>query len=116
MHFDELSRKYNRVYVLNLLSQSKLDEDKLSQVLINTIDGRDDRNIQLYNYDFHRELAGDNFGLISGLMNILRPHLISENYRMFIRSRDSNKTYWQGGVVRTQHLDEAPAGDKSRIL
>ena len=56
-HFDDLLRRYNRVLVLNLLSQSKLDEEKLSQCYNNLIEQRNDKDINCYNYDFHRELS-----------------------------------------------------------
>ena len=60
-HFDELLRKYSRVLVLNLLSQSKQDEEKLSEQMNNLLEMRNDRNVSSYSYDFHRELSNDNF-------------------------------------------------------
>ena len=89
-HFDSLLRTYNRVYVLNLLSQSKMEEQKLSTTLIDQLDQRNDQNISYYCYDFHRELAGDNFDQISGLMNIISRPMLSDKYHMFIHRPESD--------------------------
>lgn len=56
--------RYQRVYVLNLLSQQKEDEDKLSQSFRNLLEQRNDANIGWKNYDFHRELSNDNYDRI----------------------------------------------------
>lgn len=71
----------------------------------NLLEQRNDRKIGSYNFDFHRELAGDNFENIVSLMNVIEPEIMGEEYRMFIQSRESNKTYYQGGVFRTNCLD-----------
>lgn len=60
-HVDQVTRKYGKVLLLNLLSQSKIDEDKLSTTMNTLIEERADQNISKVDYDFHRELAGDNF-------------------------------------------------------
>ena len=91
-HFDDLIHRYNRVYVLNLLSQSKLDEEKLSQTMNNLLEMRNDKNISSYNYDFHRELGNDNYDNISGLLNIIRPNLDTDH--LFIHNRETNKSFF----------------------
>ena len=105
-HFDELLRKYSRVYVLNLLSgQDKQDEVKISQAMLNLLEERNDPNIGFYSFDFHDRIQGGNYAEIGGLMNVLRPVIMDKNQRFFIHVRDKGNTYYQGGVVRTNCLD-----------
>lgn len=61
--------RYGRVYVINLLSQQKIEEDRLSQTLNNLLEQRQkqmneqgvDPKLGYYNFDFHDRLAGDNY-------------------------------------------------------
>ena len=78
--------------MLNLLSQSKVDEDKLSSSYINLLEMRNDSNVGCYNYDFHRELSNDNFDQIGGLINIIGPKLAQHS--LFIRNHKNDKTYF----------------------
>jgi len=60
----------------------------------NLIEQRNDRKIGSYNFDFHRELGGDNFENIESLMNVIGPCIMGKEFRLFIQSRESNKTYF----------------------
>ena len=62
-------KKYGKVHVLNLLSQSKLDEDKLSTTMGALLQQRADPKISKCDFDFHRYLANDNFDNIEHLIN-----------------------------------------------
>ena len=94
-HWDEILDKYHYVYVLNLLSQQeKPDEARLGSVMNDLINERRDNRLNIYNFDFHARLKGDNYGDIEEIMGMLEPELMNgDKQRFFIQSREKNTTY-----------------------
>jgi len=105
-HFDELIGRYGRVFVLNLLSQAdKPDEARLGNAMFDLLQERQDEKLQSHSYDFHAKVTGGNFEDILRLMSELQGEIMSARYRFFIHGSVNNRTYRQGGVVRTNCLD-----------
>ena len=52
---------YGYTLFLNLLSTEKEDEEKLSSLLLQCMRTRDDKEIRLQQYDFHKQTAGEDF-------------------------------------------------------
>ena len=106
-HMDDILSTYKFVFLLNLLSQrDKPDEARLHDALNDLLNERGDNRLNIYNFDFHQRLGGNNFGDIDEFLGMLEPELMNpDRQRFFIHSRDSNKTYMQAGVFRTNCLD-----------
>ena len=88
-HLDDILSRYNFVYILNLLSQQdKPDEARLGNALNDLLNERRDNRLNIYNFDFHSRLGGNNFGDIDEVLGMLEPELMNpDKQRFFIHSR-----------------------------
>ena len=106
-HITDMVDDYKKVFVLNLLSTEKYDEEKLSDRAINLIKRRTQTDtIGHLSYDFHKYTANDNFDTpIFELMEWLKKNVYKEHGFFSTSASDPTQVNVQKGIIRTNCLD-----------
>ncbi|KAJ3137131.1 inositol polyphosphate 5-phosphatase [Geranomyces variabilis] len=106
-HFEELVSRYNRIHVVNLLSQKEgSSEQVLSDLFRQGIAKMTDMSdvLAYTEFDFHAIIKKDGYERLSELVAVMRKPL--ERYSYFLADGQSGSVVFnQQGVVRTNCLD-----------
>ena len=103
-HMQDLMRNYKLIVFLNLLSKEKQQEVILSKKITDLIEKFAYDRVKKFQFDFHYETSGDNFGQLDQLITIIKNSILN-NFGYFILNKATGNTELQKGVYRTNCLD-----------
>ncbi|KAJ3043130.1 inositol polyphosphate 5-phosphatase [Rhizophlyctis rosea] len=105
-HFEELKERYERIHIVNLLSQKEnSSECTLSEAYRLCVSRLTDLNdvISFTGFDFHAIVKRDNYEKLSDLVVMMQRPL--ESYGCFVTDHQGSLVFTQHGIVRTNCLD-----------